>query len=101
MESLTLRLYAFANLVLPLLFFMAWVYLALHMIFARLVTRPDRSPLLWFFGVVTGPLTRPVRARLRSGTPETRVRAISLAVYVGLWLALRAVLIWLGPGSRP
>ena len=100
MDSLTPRLYAFANLVLPLLFFMAWIYLALHMIFARFVIRPD-SLVLWFFGVVTGPLTRPVRALLPSGTPEPRVRGVSLAVYVGLWLALRAVLIWLGPATRP
>ena len=100
MDGLPLRLYAFANLVLPLLFFMAWIYLALHMVFARLVTRPD-SPVLWFFGVVTGPLTRPVRALLPSGTPEPRVRAVSLAAYVGLWLALRALLIGLAAGARP
>lgn len=99
MDSLTLRLYAFANLVLPLLFFMAWIYLALHMVFARLVARPD-SAVLWFFAVVTGPLTRPVRALLPSGTPEARVRAVSLAAYIGLWLALRALLIWLDAGAR-
>ena len=99
MDSLTLRLYAFADVVLPFLFFMAWIYLALHMVFARLVTRPD-SLVLWFFGVVTGPLTRPLRALLPSGTPEPRVRVVSLAAYVGLWLALRALLIWLGAGDR-
>ena len=100
MESLTLRLYAFANVVLPFLLFMAWIYLALHMVFARLVTRPD-SPVLWFFGVVTGPLTRPLRVLLPSGTPEPRVRAVSLAAYIGLWLALRVLLSSLGTGNRP
>ena len=100
MDSLSPSLYALANLVLPLLFLMAWIYLALHMVFARLVRRPD-SLVLWFFGVVTGPLTRPLRALLPSGTPEPRVRAVSLAAYVGLWLALRALLIWLGAGDPP
>ena len=100
MDEVGARLPLLVNLVLPLVLFMAWVYLALHMAFARLVTRPD-SLVLWFFGVVTGPLTRPVRALLPSGTPEPRVRAVSLAAYVGLWLAVRAMLIWLGPGARP
>ena len=100
MDGLTLRLYAFAHVMLPFVFFMAWIYLALHMVVARLITRPD-SAVLWFFGVVTGPLTRPVRALLSSGTSEPRVRAASLAAYVGLWLACRALLAWLAAGDRP
>ena len=91
MADLTARLPLLLNLVLPLVLFMAWIYLALHMLFARLVTNPQ-SPVLWFFAVVTGPLTRPVRALLPPGTPEPRVRMISLAVYVALWIVARVAL---------
>ena len=91
MADLATRLPLLLNLVLPLLLFMAWIYLALHMLFARLVTSPQ-SPVLWFFAVVTGPLTRPVRALVPTGTPEPRVRMIALAVYVALWIVVRVVL---------
>jgi hypothetical protein len=88
------------NLVVPLVFFMASVYLLLHVLFARLIARPD-SPVLWFFSVVTGPLTRPVRAVLAPGTPERRVRLVALAVYVLLWLGSRILLArWIGPPAR-
>ena len=64
------------------------------------MTRPD-SPVLWFFSVVTGPLTRPVRALLRAGTPERRVRLVALGVYVALWLGARVLLArWVGPSIR-
>jgi hypothetical protein len=96
-SDLGLRLAALLYVVVPLLFFMAAVYLALHVLFARLVRDP-RSPVLWFFSVVTGPLTRPVRAFLPPGTREARVRAIALAVYVALWLGSRAVFVWIGRG---
>ena len=79
------RLPIVLNVVVPLLCLMACVYLALHMLFARFVRQPD-SPVLWFFGVVTGPLTRPVRALLPRGTAEPRVRMIALAVYLVLWV---------------
>ena len=79
------------NIVLPLVLFMAWVYLLLHIVAARVSKRPD-SPVLWFFGVVTGPLTRPVRSVLPAGTPEPRVRTVSLVVYLLLWIVARAVL---------
>jgi hypothetical protein len=94
MDGLLLRLGLVVNVVVPLLFFMASVYLALHMTFARLIATPQ-SPVLWFFSVVTGPLTRPVRALLPPTTPERRVRAVALGVYVGLWLLSRTVLVWL------
>jgi hypothetical protein len=85
---------------LPLLLFMAWIYLGLHILFARFVRDPQ-SPVLWFFGVVTGPLTRPVRAVLAAETPEPRVRLIAFASYVGLWLVTRIVLAQLmGPVPR-
>ena len=91
MEEFAARLPLLVNLVIPLIFFMAWIYLGLHMLFARLVRRPD-SPILWFFSVLTKPLTRPVRALLPPETPEPRVRAISLAVYAVLWILVRVVL---------
>ena len=40
MDELGLRLMLLANIVVPLLFFMAAVYLALHILFARFVDRP-------------------------------------------------------------
>ena len=100
MDELLVRLSVLVRVTVPLLLFMAWLYLALHMLFARLVRAPG-SPLLWFFSVVTGPLTRPVRAVLPAGTPEPRVRLVALAVYVTLWLVARISLSTLeraGPG---
>ena len=88
-DDLGLRLVVLANVVIPLLLFMAWVYLALHVVFVRLVS-PD-NPVLWFFGVVTGPLTRPVRALLPRGTPESRVRTVALMAYVVLWIVVRGL----------
>ncbi len=67
------------------LFYMAAIYLVLHIVVARFSRAPG-SRLLWFFSVVTGPLTRPVRALVPSGTPEARVRAIALGAYVLLML---------------
>ena len=98
--DLSVRILHTINLVVPLVFFMASVYLLLHVLFARLIARPD-SPVLWFFSVVTGPLTRPVRAVLAPGTPERRVRLVALAVYVLLWLGSRILLgRWMGPPAR-
>ena len=90
MDELGLRVVMLINVVVPLVLFMAAVYLALHIVFARVI-RNRANPALWFFGVVTGPLTRPVRALLPSGTPEPRVRWIALAAYTGLWIVVRAL----------
>jgi hypothetical protein len=98
-DDLGLRLVLLAHAVIPFVFFMAAVYLALHIVFARLVGNPA-SPVVWFFGVVTGPLTRPVRAWLGPGTPEPRVRLLALGVYTVLWLVSRVVLVWLGTTYR-
>lgn len=87
------------NLLIPLVLFMAWLYLLLHIFFARLIARRD-SPVLWFFSVITGPLTRPVRAMLPPGTSEGRVRVVSLAVYAGLWLVARVALAQLAGITR-
>ena len=98
-DELGLRLTLLANIVIPLVFFMAAVYLAFHILFARFVVAPG-SPVLWFFGVVTGPLTWPIRRFLGAGTPETRVRVVALVVYVVLWLASRALFVSLGIVGR-
>jgi hypothetical protein len=52
--------------------------------------------VLWFFGVVTGPLTRPVRQLLPAGTTERRVRDVSFVAYLVLWLAVRAAFLSIG-----
>jgi uncharacterized protein YggT (Ycf19 family) len=75
--------------------YMAAIYLALHMVVARLSRAPD-SRLLWFFSVVTSPLTRPVRALMPPGTPEGRIRLVTLLVLVALWIGTRAILGMLG-----
>ena len=99
-SDLAVRVLHTINVVVPLLFFMASTYLLLHMLFARFITRPD-SPVLWFFSVVTGPLTRPVRPLLAPGAAERRVRLVALAIYVALWLVSRVLLVkWIGPPVR-
>lgn len=99
MDDLLFRLSVLIRTLVPFVFFMASVYLALHTVVARLVQRPD-SQVLWFFSVVTGPLTRPVRSLLAAGIPEARVRLIALGIYVVLWLVSGWVLRWLGaPGT--
>jgi hypothetical protein len=75
--------------------YMAAIYLALHIMLARFITRPE-SRLLWFFSVVTTPLTAPVRAVLPRGIPEGRVRWIALALCVAIWLGMRLVLAGMG-----
>ena len=99
MDDVLLRLAVLIRVLVPFVLFMASVYLALHILVARLVRRPD-SQILWFFAVVTGPLTRPVRSLLPAGTAESRVRLIALGAYAGLWLVSGALLRWLaGPGA--
>ena len=97
---MSVRILHTINVVVPLVFFMASVYLLLHVLFARFITRPD-SPVLWFFAVVTGPLTRPVRALLAPGIREPRVRLVALGVYIALWLGSRILLAqWMGSPVR-
>jgi uncharacterized protein YggT (Ycf19 family) len=71
--------------------YMATIYLVLHIVVARW-TRAPESRLLWFFGVITGPLVAPIRALLPAGTPPSRLRWVALAVYAGLWLTMRVLL---------
>jgi hypothetical protein len=71
--------------------YMSVIYLSLHLIAARFARSPE-SRLLWFFSIVTGPLTRPVRAIVPVGTNPTRIRLVALLVYGLFWLALRTLL---------
>lgn len=75
--------------------YMAAIYLALHILLAHLISTPN-SRLLWFFSVVTTPLTAPVRAVLPRGIPESRVRWITLALCVAVWLGMRLLLAGMG-----
>ena len=75
--------------------YMAAIYLGLHIVLARFITAPE-SRVLWFFSVVTTPLTAPVRAVLPRGTPEGRVRWITLALCAAIWLGARLVLARMG-----
>lgn len=75
--------------------YMAAIYLVLHMLVARLARVPQ-SRLLWFFSIVTGPLTWPVRALLPAGTPEPRVRLVTLVALGTVWLTARWLLGRLG-----
>ena len=76
--------------------FMAMFYLALHKLVARLSKKPD-SRLLWFFGVLTAPLIRPVRALLGPGGSENQLLTKSLFAYGLLWLCF----VVLGAMVRP
>ena len=86
MDDVGLRLGLVLRGLIPFVFMMASIYLATHMLFARLVASPT-SQILAFFTIVTAPLTRPIRAFLPAGTAEPRVRAVALVVYVVLWVA--------------
>lgn len=65
--------------------FMAVIYLGLHIIFSRLISRPD-SKILWFFSVLTLPLTWPVRTWLAPRVPDSRLRFLALIFYAVLWV---------------
>jgi len=67
--------------------FMALFYLALHKIVARLSQKSD-SKLLWFFGVLTAPLMRPVRGWIMPGASEDQLLSRALLFYGALWVCL-------------
>lgn len=92
MDALLIRLV----LILGFLAYMAAIYLLLHIVFARFIHGPE-SRTLWFFSVVTRPLTRPVRPFLAPGTPETRFRLIALGVYAVFWLITKVLVAHLRP----
>lgn len=78
-----------AQFVLLLRFFcfMAVFYLALHKIVARLSRKPD-SKLLWFFGVLTAPLTLPVKRYSSPDATDDQIVSYSLIFYGLLWMVL-------------
>ena len=87
-------MYELIHRLLVLLWFLSYtaaIYLALHIVVVRVTRTPD-SRVLWFFSVVTAPLTWPVRAVLPAGTPEPRVRLVTLVVLVVLWIGARMLL---------
>jgi len=65
--------------------YMSIFYLALHKLVARLSQKP-KSKLLWFFSVLTAPLTRPVRAWTMSETSDDQLLSKSLLFYGFLWI---------------
>ena len=96
MDELVVRVGLLVRVLVPFLFMMASVYLAVHVVFARLIVSP-RSQVLAFFSVVTSPLTRPIRAVLPPETAEARVRAVALVVYLVLWIVTDRLARMLGP----
>jgi hypothetical protein len=75
--------------------YMAAIYLMLHMVVARFSRNPNGT-VLWFFTVLTSPLTWPVRAVLPWQIPERRVRLVALGMYVALWAGTRWALSGMG-----
>jgi hypothetical protein len=72
---------------LRFLCFMALVYLTLHLVFARLVSKPH-SKLLWFFSVLTLPLTWPVRVWFAPGASGSRLLFAAVLFYGFLWVVV-------------
>jgi hypothetical protein len=75
---------------LRFLCFVALVYLMLHVIFSRLISKPD-SKILWFFSILTMPLTWPIRVWLTSKVSDARLRYVALVVYGLLWIIILVV----------
>jgi hypothetical protein len=75
---------------LRFLCFVAVVYLALHWTVRRFSVKPN-SKLLWFFSVVTGPLTRPVKVWLTPGASDDRIISAALIVYGVLWILIAVI----------
>ena len=75
--------------------YMAAIYVGLHIVVAHFSRTPG-SRLLWFFSVLTGPLTRPIRAVLPASVTESQVRYVTLTACVVIWLGTRLLLTGLG-----
>ena len=75
--------------------YMAAVYLALHIAVAWLSRSPE-SRLLWFFSIVTSPLTRRVRRLMPPEASENRVRLVALVASLLVMFGARLTLAWLG-----
>jgi hypothetical protein len=79
--------------------YMAAIYVALHIAVARFGRNPE-GRLLWFFSVLTRPLTRASRHLFPAGMTESQVRYLTLAVCVAVWLVARLLLLALGDLGR-
>jgi hypothetical protein len=79
--------------------YMAALYVGLHIVVARFSKSPGNR-MLWFFSVLTAPLTRPLRAVLPGQFTEAQLRYATLAVCLVLWLAMRLLLAMLGGSAR-
>jgi hypothetical protein len=86
-------------LLISFIAYMAAIYVALHIVVAYFSRTPG-SWLLWFFSVVTGPLTRPIRRLVPEGTTESQLRYLTLAACVVVWLVARLLLAVLGGVDR-
>lgn len=64
---------------------MAVFYLTLHKIVARVSRKPD-SKLLWFFGVLTAPLTMPVKRYSSPDATNDQIISYALIFYSVLWM---------------
>ena len=84
--------------ILRFVVFLSIVYLILHMFVVRWIKKPG-SKVQGFFALLTSPLTHPVRVLLGPGTPESRVRLLTLAALIVVWLAVAAVTATVG--GRP
>ena len=91
MDALVYRLL----LLISFVAYMAAIYVALHIVVAYF-SRASGSRLLWFFSVLTGPLTRPIRGILPAGMTESQVRYLTLGACIVIWLATRLLLAALG-----
>jgi hypothetical protein len=73
----------------------AAIYVTLHIVVAHFSRAPG-SRFVWFFSVLTGPLTRRIRSILPDGMTESQVRYLTLGACIVIWLATRLVLAGLG-----
>lgn len=71
-------------LLVRLLCFMAVFYLALYKIVVRLSRKPG-SKLLWFFAVLTAPLTLPVKKFSNPDASNEKIVSYALIFYGLLW----------------
>lgn len=84
-------------LLLRLVAFIAVFYLVLHFLVARWSRKPG-SRLLWFFEVLTAPLTGWVAHLAPAGTPQPRLRLYALALFAVVWLSAAVAVEWIVAG---
>ena len=67
--------------------FLAFVYLLLDFLVARLVRNPE-SKIRGFFSLIASPLTRPVRSFLPPSATDDQVRLAALGLVGAVWAAV-------------